>query len=381
MASFKIYFSSENIRRFRTATRPGFEEFVSLLCKHYPANYHPELRVQYTDAEGDRIDVTTELEWNEMFDQLTDKNNIKIYIAEASDPKYFKDGPHAQKLYFYNPVENAKVVPDNAQLLGNSVSKCLEQFFPNGRILPFNIPSFLKNIVTIKYISGNHDTVVDIDVDIPRLGQAIHDKAMAYLNEKDFREASRTFRAQCILQPTHSVPFYNVACAESLLANTDEALVYLNKAIDLGYKNLDHMLQDSDFNNIRHTEGFRVAYARLKDILYHKEPELPVKIPEPEPVKTPEPEPVKIPEPEQPAKAPEPEPVKTPEPEPVKIPEQVKTDPQPQPIPPPFVLTPWAAELEVLHDIGYFNDEIIVPILEKNRGNVEQTVLELLDMC
>jgi hypothetical protein len=378
MASFKIYFSTENIRRFRTANRPNFEEFVQLLCNHYPQNFHPELRVQYTDAEGDRIDVTTELEWNEMFDQLTDKNNIKIYIAEASDPKYFKDGPPAQKLYFYNPVENTKVVPDNAQLLGNSVSKCLEQFFPNGRILPFNIPVFLKNIVTIKYISGNHDTVVDIDVDIPRLGTAIHEKAMAYLNEKDFREASRTFRAQCILQPTHSIPFYNVACAESLLGNTDEALVYLNKAIDLGYNNLDHMLQDTDFNNISHTEGFRVACSRLKDRIHQTEepilePELPVYVPEPEPdlqkVSEPEPEPEPVTTPVQP------EPVKIPEPEPVKIPEN------PQPIPPPFVLTPWAAELEVLHDIGYFNDEMIVPILEKNRGNVEQTVLELLDMC
>jgi len=366
LASFKIYFSKENIRRFRTSDRPSYEEFLSLLSKHYPTDFHPELRVQYIDSDEDRIDVTSELEWNEMFDQLTDKNNIKIYISEAANPKYFKDGPPAQKLFFHNPVDNSRVEPDNAHMLGTAVSRCLEQFFPNGRILPFNIPSFLQQIVTIKYISGNGDAVVDIDVDIPRLGDAIHEKAMGYLNVKDYKEASRTFRAQAILQPKNCIPFYNVACAESLLGNTDEALLYLNKAIDLGYANLSHILQDSDFNNISNTEGFRVACSRLRDTLKKDEPE-----PEPKP----EPEPVKISEAPLERQVPvniEPQP----EPEPVKVPEP-QTPAQPVP---PFVLTPWAAELEVLHDIGYFNDELIVPILEKNRGNVEQTVMELLDM-
>jgi len=356
MASFKIYFSPENIRRFRTASRPNFEEFHSLLCKHYPSNFHPELRVQYIDSEGDRIDVTTELEWAEMFDQLTDKNNIKIHITEISNAKYFKDGPPAEKLYFHNPVENARVLPDNASILSNSVSKCLEQFFPNGRILPYNIPVFLQNIITIKYISNNGDAVVDIDVDIPKLGDAIHNKAMEYLNEKQFKDASKTFRAQGILQPNNPNAFYNVACAESLMGNTDEALVYLNKAIDLGYRNLNHVLLDSDFNNINSTEGFRVACSRLQTILSPSEPETKCESPaQPEPKPQP---------PSEPKCEPEPQP----------------SEPTPAVIVPPFVLTPWAAELEVLHDIGYLNDEIIVPILEKNRGNVELTVLELLEM-
>jgi hypothetical protein len=336
-----------------------------MLSKHYSSNFHPELRVQYIDSEGDRIDVTTELEWAEMFDQLTDKNNIKIHITELSNAKYFKDGPPAEKLYFHNPVENARVQPDNASILSNSVSKCLEQFFPNGRILPFNIPSFLQNIVTIKYISGSGDAVVDIDVDIPKLGDAIHHKAMDYLNEKQFKDASRTFRAQCILQPNNPISFYNVACAESLMGNTDDALVYLNKAIDLGYRNLNHMLQDTDFNNINHTEGFRVASSRLQNILSPGESKR-------QPPSRPEP-------PSQPQPPSQPEPSSQPEAQ------SQPSDPQPiasdpPVVVPPFVLTPWAAELEVLHDIGYLNDEIIVPVLEKNRGNVELTVLELLEM-
>jgi len=252
----------------------------------------------------------------------------------------------------------------------------------------------LQNIVTIKYISG--DTVVDIDVDIPKLGEAIHRKAMDYLNEKLFKEAAHTFRAQCILQPTNPVAFYNVACTESLMGNSDEAIVFLNKAIDLGYCNLKHMLDDTDFNLINHTEGFRMACRRLEDLLKLQDekpfpiPE-PVKEPEPQPEPVRVPEPVKEPEPQpEPVRVPEPqpEPVKEPEPqpEPVRVPqpppEPVK-EPEPVIVPeliPSYLLTPWVAELEVLHDIGYLNDEIIIPVLEKNRGNVQQTVLELLDM-
>jgi len=250
------------------------------------------------------------------------------------------------------------------------VPLCLQQFFPSGRILPFNIPAFLQNIITTQYISSDGDAVVDIDVDIPRLATAIHRKAMSHLEVKEYSEALHAFKSQCILEPENPIPFYNVACSASLLKNEEEALKYLNQAIDLGYKNLEHMLQDSDLDNIRHCEGFVLACRRLR--------------PEPEPVVVP-PVPVYVPEPvvvSPVVPEPVPEPVVVPPvvPVPVPVPEPVVVAPVvPEPVVPP-VYTRWAAELEVLHDIGYVNDELIVPILEKNNGNVQQTVLELLDM-
>jgi len=380
MASFKVYFSTSNIRRFRTTNIPSFEEFVGILTKHYPTSFHPELRVQYVDSEGDKIDVTTQLEWEEMFGQVSKTETIKIHISEISNPKYFKDGPPPQSLFFHEKDNMQPIVPPNAGAFSSSVSKCLEQLFPNGRILPFNIPTFLQNIVTIKNISGNGDAVVDIDVDIGQLGDAIHNRAMALLNEKQYKDASFTFRAQGILQPQNPISFYNVACAEALQGNLDEAILNLNVSIDKGYTNLDHLLSDEDFAGIRHTDQFVIACSRLKDLIYEQKPA-------PEPSQT-----ASEPAPESVKQVPAPEPVKQelvqPEPEPVKIPqEEVKVPQVPPQVPEPevklpesIILTPYIAELEVLHDIGYLNDSIIVPILEKNRGNVQQTVLELLDM-
>jgi tetratricopeptide (TPR) repeat protein len=278
-----------------------------------------------------------------------------------------------------------KLNPKNAPIIASSVGKCLEQFFPNGRILPYNIPSFLQNIVTIKHISGNGDAVVDINVDISQLGDAIHRKAMDYLSVKEYQQASQTFRSQCKLQPSNPVPYYNVACSESLLGNLDEALSYLNQSIDKGYRNLSHMKSDEDFDNIRQTDGFKMACFRLAELIENE-----VKPGSPEPVIL-TPEPPKIPEPV-PESKPVPEPVPESKPEPQVVPELI---PEPQVIPqvvdvPTFIpqyvplypapeALPYVEELQVLHDIGYLNDNINIPILVKNKGNIQQTVLDLLD--
>jgi len=287
--------------------------------------------------------------------------------------------------------------------IGSNVTKCLAQFFPNGIILPFNIPNFLSRFVNVINVLGN--TEVDLAVDVTGLGNAIHEKGMADLDHQLYKEASHAFSAQTILQPDNNIAFYNIACAEALLGNITDALLNLNKAIELGYSDLDHILQDKDFSLISHTKGFNFTISRLRNIIHPPvvadsklsesipttNPAPVVKIP-PEPVNIHLPEPIKISEPvtfqqsepiktSEPVKIPQPEPI----PEPVNNPE---TDIIPDPLTDDWYLPElpspntfeYSAELEVLHDIGYLNDEIVKPILQKNNGNIHRTVFELLDM-
>jgi len=58
------------------------------------------------------------------------------------------------------------------------------------------------------------------------------------------------------LKPNNPSSIYNIACIESLLGNIEEAVSVLKLSIEAGYDNLSHMLEDSDLDNIRHTEGF-----------------------------------------------------------------------------------------------------------------------------
>jgi hypothetical protein len=62
-----------------------------------------------------------------------------------------------------------------------------------------------------------------------------------------------------------SVPFYNIACCEALLGNTDSALAYLAKAINCGYKNVQHMDQDKDLDSLRGLDAFEVMMGEIRN--------------------------------------------------------------------------------------------------------------------
>jgi len=177
------------VRRFRMA-RPSFEDFVAQMQKLYAPNYHPELRIQYVDTEGDRIDVTSELEWSEMFKELGNQI-IKLYIIDSKDKKYFKDGPAPEVLFFYSTPDK-KPVTDEERLkpLQSRVPKCLESLFVDNKILPHNLPAFLEGVVKVTNLP---DSQVELDVDIEQLRNHLNKTALAFLDKSEHVEKRQKF--------------------------------------------------------------------------------------------------------------------------------------------------------------------------------------------
>jgi tetratricopeptide (TPR) repeat protein len=66
------------------------------------------------------------------------------------------------------------------------------------------------------------------------------------------------------LDPKFFKAFYNIACAYSLNKDEEKALVYLEKAVDAGLKELDFVMKDPDFDNIRNSDGFKKIIEKLK---------------------------------------------------------------------------------------------------------------------
>ena len=58
------------------------------------------------------------------------------------------------------------------------------------------------------------------------------------------------------LCPTNPIHFYNLACSYSLLKNISKARDTLIKAIELGYHDLDSIIQDKDLDNLRQAPEF-----------------------------------------------------------------------------------------------------------------------------
>ncbi len=57
---------------------------------------------------------------------------------------------------------------------------------------------------------------------------------------------------------------YNVACGYALLGEKDKALEWLEKAVDMGWKDAAHLEKDSDLDSLREEAGFKKLLGRLK---------------------------------------------------------------------------------------------------------------------
>jgi len=328
----------------------------------YPTAFHPEMKLQYVDSDGDKCTITTELEWTEMKQEVLHQTVFRVWVSEGEGP-FFKDGPAPELVTVYSdPTSPQPETPsDNWGSLHERVSKALANLFPGGKILPLNLPAFLEGTISLK---PRDDNLVDLDVDISQFASVLGKRAYDLLttpSKADLHEAKTCLLSQLILYPTDCVAFYNLACAEALLDNTPAALTYLEKSILNGYGNVRHMTSDPDLRSLFNLPKFAELVELAKVGALQEVNESPKPDPVPEPVQ-PEPLPEPVPEPVQPEPLPEPvpEPVTEPVNEPVQEPKK------------------WDSELKVLADMGFLDESILVQTLDQTGGDVAQALTSLL---
>jgi len=66
-----------------------------------------------------------------------------------------------------------------------------------------------------------------------------------------YRDGLAVDRRWVALRPRDPVAYYNLACSHSLLKQATRAFSALKRAIELGYRDIDHMLADADLENLR----------------------------------------------------------------------------------------------------------------------------------
>jgi len=89
--SIKVVFQNE-MRRFRVEdlSKFTFENLLEKLKQLFP-QFHIELKIQYDDCDGDRITVTTEMEFDECKRECSKQNVMKLFVDEGNGI-FFKDG-------------------------------------------------------------------------------------------------------------------------------------------------------------------------------------------------------------------------------------------------------------------------------------------------
>jgi len=65
------------------------------------------------------------------------------------------------------------------------------------------------------------------------------------------------------LKPENKLIRYNLACSYALTGQKDKALSCLNKAVDLGYADLEHLRQDHDLDAIKSDPRYQSLIKKL----------------------------------------------------------------------------------------------------------------------
>jgi hypothetical protein len=58
---------------------------------------------------------------------------------------------------------------------------------------------------------------------------------------------------------------YNIACAEARAGHADEALAWIERAVGAGYRNVDALASDSDFETLRSRPEFETLCKRMRE--------------------------------------------------------------------------------------------------------------------
>ncbi len=68
------------------------------------------------------------------------------------------------------------------------------------------------------------------------------------------------------LAPRNPTVHYNLACSLALLGRFPSALDALEKAVELGYDDLDHLMEDGDLASLRSEERFQRLIEHLRKV-------------------------------------------------------------------------------------------------------------------
>jgi tetratricopeptide (TPR) repeat protein len=65
------------------------------------------------------------------------------------------------------------------------------------------------------------------------------------------------------LLPDRPIPWYNLACSYAVLGMVDPAFAALQRALELGYRHVNHLRRDPDLKSLRHDPRFARLLRKL----------------------------------------------------------------------------------------------------------------------
>jgi len=78
--------------------------------------------------------------------------------------------------------------------------------------------------------------------------------------------AARSLFEEQVKISDHATPLYHIACCEALLAHSEEALGWLQKAVNAGFRKVRRLENEEDLKSLRNLDGFKAIITFLKNL-------------------------------------------------------------------------------------------------------------------
>ena len=112
-----------------------------------------------------------------------------------------------------------------------------------------------------KFEIGFYETVLAKD---PRYAEVIELLGGLYTESGRIDDGLKMDRKLVRLMPKNPTAHYNLACSLALKKRSQDAIAALSRALDLGYQDLDWILQDPDLDPIKTHPKFQGIIRQLK---------------------------------------------------------------------------------------------------------------------
>lgn len=100
----------------------------------------------------------------------------------------------------------------------------------------------------------------------PQNGPALYDVGRDLLKYADYDRAARAFVAAAHAGVREGTSLYNAACARALASQKGEALDLLQRALDAGFDDADHLREDDDLDSLRDEPRFRQLVRNAEEL-------------------------------------------------------------------------------------------------------------------
>jgi tetratricopeptide (TPR) repeat protein len=85
----------------------------------------------------------------------------------------------------------------------------------------------------------------------------------AYTRKGDFQKGLELDLQLSNIKPDNHLVRYNLACSYALTGQTEKALLCLDKAVELGYRDIEHLRQDHDLDVLKTDPRFQLLLKKL----------------------------------------------------------------------------------------------------------------------